>query len=137
MAMNVGGGRKGSIAEINVTPMADVMIVLLIIFMVMTPIFVNAPVQLPEARRAADQEGERLEVILNTNGLIRAGQESFASADAFGDYLAVRSAGGTGPTVLVLADRGVAYTEVARVLAACRKAGTREVALAARRQVGS
>jgi biopolymer transport protein ExbD len=137
MAMSVGRPRSGAIAEINVTPMADVMIVLLIIFMVMTPIFVNAPVQLPDARQAAEQKGERLEVVLNTNGLIRAGQETFSSAEAFGDYLAVRSAGGPGPTVLILADRGVAYTEVARVLAACRKAGTREVGLAARRQVGS
>jgi biopolymer transport protein ExbD len=38
MAMSVGGPRTGAIADINVTPMADVMIVLLIIFMVATPI---------------------------------------------------------------------------------------------------
>jgi biopolymer transport protein ExbD len=136
MSMSIGGGRKGSIAEINVTPMADVMIVLLIIFMVMTPIMV-APVHVPDAAQATEQRGERLEVVLSTNGLIRAGQETFSSAEAFSDYLAVRVAGGSAPTVLVLADRGVAYTEVARILAACRKAGTREVALAARRQVGS
>ncbi len=137
MAMSVGSGRKGAIAEINVTPMADVMIVLLIIFMVMTPIVVNPPVQLPEATQATDHKGERIEVVLGTNGLITAGKDTFGSPEAFGDYLAVRSAGGAGPTVLILADRGVAYTEVARVLAACRKAGTLEVALAARRPVGS
>ena len=136
MAMSVGGRRKGAIAEINVTPMADVMIVLLIIFMVMTPI-IGTPVRVPDAANATEQKGERLEVILGTNGLITAGKDTFGSPEAFGDYLAVRSAGGTGPTVLILADRGVAYTEVARVLAACRKAGTLEVALAARRQVGS
>ncbi len=135
MAMHVGGRRKGAIAEINVTPMADVMIVLLIIFMVMTPI-IGTPVQVPDAANAVDQQGERLEVTLGTNGRITAGKDSFGSPEAFGDYLAVRSAGGAGPTVLILADRGVAYTEVQRVLAACRKAGTREVALAARRQLG-
>ena len=137
MAMSVGGQRRGTIAEINVTPMADVMIVLLIIFMVMTPIVVNSQVELPEAARATEHKGERLEVTLQTNGLITAGKDSFGNAEAFGDYLAVRSAGGTGPTVLIQADRGVAYTEVAHLLAACRKAGTVEVALAARRQVGS
>jgi biopolymer transport protein ExbD len=136
MAMNVGRRQNGAIAEINVTPMADVMIVLLIIFMVMTPV-IGTPVRLPDAAHATEQKGERIEVVLGTNGFITAGKETFGSAEAFGDYLAVRSAGGTGPTVLIQADRGVAYTEVARVLAACRKAGTLEVALAARRQVGS
>ena len=37
MSMNVGGSKGGAIADINVTPMADIMIVLLIIFMVITP----------------------------------------------------------------------------------------------------
>ncbi len=136
MAMSVGGRRRGAIAEINVTPMADVMIVLLIIFMVMTPIMV-APVRLPDASQATEHRGERLEVVLETSGTIKASRETFGNAEAFGDYLAVRSAGGSGPTVLIQADRGVAYTEVARLLAACRKAGTVEVALAARRPVGS
>ena len=53
MAMTVGAGRKGAIAEINVTPMADVMIVLLIIFMVATPIIAGSPVRLPDAAHAA------------------------------------------------------------------------------------
>ena len=137
MAISVGAGRKGAIAEINVTPMADVMIVLLIIFMVMTPIVASTPVPLPEAANATAHRGERIEVVLGANGTIRVGTESFGSAEAFSDYLAVRSAGGAGPTILIEADRGVAYTEVARLLAACRRAGTLEVALAARKRVGS
>ncbi len=137
MAMSVGGQRKGAIAEINVTPMADVMIVLLIIFMVMTPIVAGHGVHLPDAAQAKEQRGERIEVTLTASGLITTGKESFATAEALGDYLAVRSAGGSGPTVLIQADRGVAYTEVARLLAACRKAGSTEVALAARKRVGS
>jgi len=94
-------------------------------------------VQLPEAARATEHEGERIEVLLESNGTVTVGQEVFGSAEAFGDYLAVRSAGGPGATVLIQADRGVAYNQVARLLAACRKAGTAEVALAARRPVGS
>jgi biopolymer transport protein TolR len=137
MAISVGARRKGAIAEINVTPMADVMIVLLIIFMVMTPIVAGHGVKLPDAAHASEQRGERIEVTLGPSGLITTGKETFGSAEAFGDYLALRSAGGTGPTVLIQADRGVSYTEVARLLAACRKAGTLEVALAARRQIGS
>jgi biopolymer transport protein ExbD len=135
MATSVGR-RKGAISEINVTPMADVMIVLLIIFMVMTPMFAT-PVRLPDASRATEQAGERIEAALGTGGTVTAGRDVFASPEAFGDFLAVRSAGGTGPTVLILADRGVPYDEVARLLSACRKAGTHEVALAARRPVGS
>ena len=50
MAMAVGGKRGGPMADINVTPMADIMIVLLIIFMVITPMLQKGvDVKLPQA----------------------------------------------------------------------------------------
>ena len=135
MSMNVGRPKGGVIAEINVTPMADVMIVLLIIFMVAAPVLVGAPVRLPEAARALEKKGERLEITLRSDGRITTESEVFASAEMLSDFLAARPTGGR--TVLVQADRGVAYAEVARVLAACRKAGAQEVALAAQKRIGS
>jgi biopolymer transport protein TolR len=137
MAMSVGSGRKGAIAEINVTPMADVMIVLLIIFMVATPILIQAPVQLPNARQAIEQEGETLEIVVRSNGLISAGEDVFPSIESLADFLALKTAVAAPPAVVIQADRAVAYSEVARVLSACRRAGAREVALAALKQVGS
>ncbi len=136
MSMSVGRPAKGAIAEINVTPMADVMIVLLIIFMVATPIIAGAPVRLPDARHASDRQGPRLEIVVRANGALSAGEDKFENAEALADFLTIKMAGGDRPVLLVQADRGVDYSEVARVLAACRRAGSPEVALAARARPG-
>jgi len=137
MAMSVGGPRPGAIAEINVTPMADVMIVLLIIFMVATPVIVGAPVRLPDATNAAAQPGERIEVVVRATGEVAAGGLAFSGADALAEWLSARRSSGSDSVVLVQADRGVAYGAVARVLSACRRAGVEQIALAAERRAGS
>ena len=137
MAMEVGRTPKGAIADINVTPMADVMIVLLIIFMVATPLIVRSPVPLPDASHAVDHPGDRLEIVVRSTGAIELGGVPFLDADAFSDYVAARSSTSASPiTVLVEADRDAVYEEVARVLSACRRAGVPEVALAAERRPG-
>ena len=76
MAMNLssGGGhrsrrshRRAPMAEINVTPLVDVMLVLLIIFMVTAPLLVTGvPVELPESRaNALDQKSEPVEIAID------------------------------------------------------------------------
>jgi biopolymer transport protein ExbD len=135
MAMSVGRPCRGAIAEINVTPMADVMIVLLIIFMVATPVIVGAPVRLPPALNAVDQRQERLEVVVRSSGQLTAGGLAFSGADTLAEWISARRASGADTSVLLQADRGVRYGEVARVLSACRRAGVAEVALAAERHV--
>ena len=137
MAMSVGRPPGGAIAEINVTPMADVMIVLLIIFMVATPVIVGAPVRLPSAAHPVEQKRERLEVVVKAAGEIVAGELTFADADSLAEWVSARRASGADAIVLVQADRGVAFTAVARVLAGCRKAGVDEIALAADRRPAS
>jgi biopolymer transport protein TolR len=137
MAMNVSGPRSGAIADINVTPMADVMIVLLIIFMVATPVLVGAPVRLPQAAHPVEEEGERLEVVVRVDGTVAAGGFAFSGADALSEWISARRSAGAGSVVLVQADRGVAYGDVARVLSACRRAGVEDIALAAERRAGS
>jgi biopolymer transport protein ExbD len=129
--MNMGRPCGGAIADINVTPMADVMIVLLIIFMVATPIIAGAPVPLPEARHPTEHEGERLEVVLRREGSLEIDGTPLASADLLAEYLGARAAAPDSLLLLVQADRDVAYAQVARVLAACRQARVGEVALAA------
>jgi biopolymer transport protein ExbD len=137
MAMSVGGRGTGAIAEINVTPMADVMIVLLIIFMVATPVIVGAPVRLPAAVNPVAQRGERIEVVVRASGEVVVGGLAFSSADALAEWISARRSSGAESIVLVQADRGVAYGAVARVLSACRRAGVAEIALAADRRAGS
>jgi biopolymer transport protein ExbD len=138
MAMSVGRKRQGAIAEINVTPMADVMIVLLIIFMVMTPIITRAPVPLPTAATAEPKGGARVEIVLSGSGEIRVGQRTLGGVEALREYIReelVGSIEGHGE-VLVQADRNASYGEVSRVLDACRRAGAESVSLAADRRIG-
>jgi biopolymer transport protein TolR len=134
MAMSLGRPRKGAIADINVTPMADVMIVLLIIFMVATPLIAKAPVHLPDARHPVDKKGERVEVLVRRDGAVLVAG-SVVPAGVVGDWIAAMPPTRRA-TVLVQADRDVAYADVARVLAACRMAGVAEVTLATQRKVG-
>jgi biopolymer transport protein ExbD len=121
----------GTIADINVTPMADVMIVLLIIFMVATPIIARAPVKLPEATHLTQHKKEKLEILLRRGGGIAVDGVPLASTELLTEYLNARTPSPESLLVLVQADRHASYAEVARVLAACRQARVSEVALAA------
>jgi biopolymer transport protein TolR len=134
MAMTLGRPRKGAIAEINVTPMADVMIVLLIIFMVATPLIARAPVRLPQAVHPAEHEGERIEVLVRSDGAVLVDGQAVPPASV-GEWIAALSPARRA-TVLVQADRQVPYSDVSHVLSACRAAGVTEVALAAQRRLG-
>jgi biopolymer transport protein ExbD len=138
MAMNVGARRGGVVAEINVTPMADVMIVLLIIFMVATPLLINSPVPLPRAREAADRKGDDVKIVVKAHGEISVGNATFGDAATLGVYMReqVVTAGDRRSVVLIQADREVSYHDVARVIEACRAAGAEEVGLAAERKIG-
>src|SRR6476659_1100208 len=77
MAMGIHGhrnarGRRAPMAEINVTPLVDVMLVLLIIFMVTAPLLVaGVPIDLPESRAGAlDQQAQPLPVAIDGTGAI-------------------------------------------------------------------
>jgi biopolymer transport protein ExbD len=81
-ARSGGRGRRvsSSLAEINVVPMVDVMLVLLIIFMVTAPMIQRGiDVNLPQSRRATSIDGERLFVTVpstfKTDGMVYLGQE--------------------------------------------------------------
>jgi biopolymer transport protein TolR len=134
MAPSQTSRNRSVIADINVTPMADVMIVLLIIFMVATPVLVSAPVRLPSAMHASERKGQRLEVVVRSTGEITAGGFAFKDSESLGEWISARRAGGLEQLVLLQADRGVAYAAVAPVLAACRHAGVQEIGLAAERR---
>jgi biopolymer transport protein ExbD len=132
MAMSVGRPRKGAIAEINVTPMADVMIVLLIIFMVTAPILARPPVRLPGATHASEHDPERLEIVVRSTGELAVAGTPIVGTEDLTDYVAARASLSREPLlVMVEADGDVEYTAVGRVLAACRRAGVERVALAA------
>jgi biopolymer transport protein TolR len=135
MAMRLGA-RRTLVSDINVTPMADIMIVLLIIFMVAVSKFTTPPVALPEARHARDAEKEAIRLVVTAGGT-QIGKDAPMDAETLSTYLAARvQTSPTSITVLVQADRDLDYGPVARVLQACRAAGIEEIGLATRPRPG-
>jgi len=125
--------RRAPMAEINVTPMVDVMLVLLIIFMVTAPLLVaGVPVNLPDARsKALDQDAKPVQLSLDATGKIFLNDVEVPMA-ALPDELtriAVRATGGQGPQVFLRADRALDYGRVMRVMGELSRAGLTRVAL--------
>ena len=118
-----GRGRR-PLAEINVTPMVDVMLVLLIIFMVSAPLLtVGVPIDLPKTEAGAmKDQSEPLTVSIRADGVIFLGETQIAFE---GLSQALRALGGAGVErpVYVRADGKAAYETVAQVMAAISTSG--------------
>ena len=130
MAMGAGGGgasggrgrrraRKRPLSEINVTPLVDVMLVLLIIFMISAPLLtVGVPVELPKTEASAVETTEEpVTVSIDQNGAIFIGD-----GEVMWDNLAIRVAEEGGDkardkAVFIRADGRAPYQAVARVMA--------------------
>jgi biopolymer transport protein ExbD len=128
MALSVGRPRGGAIAEINVTPMADVMIVLLIIFMVAAPLIVSSPVPLPAAAHPTEHKGETLRLVLRADGAVVVDGAPLADAVSLRAYLAARASATRSLQILIQADRNATYRELSPVLAAARQSGAIDLA---------
>ena len=137
MAMGpmLGGNRRGRrspMAEINVTPMVDVMLVLLIIFMVTAPLLVaGVPVDLPDSKAGAlDQEVKPVQISIDPSGAIFV-DDAAVSEEALPQVLAQIAGSGEegGPRIFLRADRGLDYGRVMRVMGELNAAGLRKVAL--------
>jgi biopolymer transport protein TolR len=119
-------------AEINVTPMVDVMLVLLIIFMVTAPLLVaGVPVDLPDSNAGAlDQQKQPLEISIDRDGAVFVGDERVEEAELPNIFAAKRGvAGGEGPPVFLRADRDLGYGKVMRVMGELNRAGLNKVSL--------
>jgi len=125
--------RRSPMAEINVTPMVDVMLVLLIIFMVTAPLLVaGVPVDLPDSKAGAlDQESKPVQISLEADGSLHVDDRAVAPAD-LGPRLAAIAAGSRepgGPRIFLRADRSLDYGRVMAVMGEINAAGLRKVAL--------
>ena len=121
-------------AEINVTPLVDVMLVLLIIFMVTAPLLTaGVPVNLPDSRaKALDQEAKPTEISLDEGGRTFVNKDEVAddALPARLEALAARpDADGQPPQVFLRADRALPYERVMRVMGELNRAGLNRVAL--------
>ena len=141
MAMNLssGGsrrgrrrGKRGAMAEINVTPLVDVMLVLLIIFMVTAPLLTaGVPIELPDSRaNALPSEPKQVTISMTADG-----KTFLDAADVAPGELADRLAGlvppgGEKPPLVTLrADRALPYGEVMQVMGELNHAGFNTISL--------
>ena len=117
-------------AEINVTPMVDVMLVLLVIFMITAPLLtVGVPVDLPKTKAEAIQDPtEPLVVSVNKEGKIFL-QESELTADQLGPRVAAISHNNPDVKIFIRGDQAVNYGAIAQVLGQLVSAGFRHLAL--------
>jgi biopolymer transport protein TolR len=121
-------GGDSAIAELNITPMIDVMLALLIIFMVVTPVLTEYAATLPAARHPVPQTlDDAVTLGIDRNGTFFVGTDTIPAA-GLTERLARIYAARPGDHLLYLrADRGVPYRLVLDVVDAARAAGVRTV----------
>jgi biopolymer transport protein TolR len=124
------GRRSAMMAEINVTPFVDVMLVLLIVFMVAAPLLtVGVPIDLPESQaKSMDQDKDPLMVSVNDKGQVFL-QNTEITVEELVPKLKAIGKGGTDERIYVRGDRKVDYGTVMRVMGRLSAAGYRRVAL--------
>jgi len=148
MAVNAGtpviGRRKHHrrqvMSEINVTPMVDVMLVLLIIFMVSAPLLtVGVPIDLPQSQaKSLDQDKEPLTVSVNEQGKVFLQNSEIDAGELLPKLQAVAQArGGTEARIYVRGDRNVNYGTMMKVMGQLSAAGFHRVALVTEFEQGS
>jgi len=140
MSMQVGGKKGGPMADINVTPMADIMIVLLIIFMVITPLLQRGvDVRLPQAGNTKERKDEPKSIVV----AVKKDTTTYLGAQKLDDQNQLQGLVKErlqdlpeGSRMIYLkADDQLPYSEVMKVMDLCREAGVEEVALIAERKV--
>jgi biopolymer transport protein TolR len=142
MGMSAGGGRDSGghgarrrrrthvMSEINMTPMVDVMLVLLIIFMVSAPLLtVGVPIDLPQtSANPLNEEKEPLTITVNLKGEVFL-QETQIEVDEIAPRLIAITNSGYEERIYVRGDRNVNYGQVMKVMGTLSSAGFRRVAL--------
>jgi biopolymer transport protein ExbD len=139
MSMQVGGSKGGAMADINVTPMADIMIVLLIIFMVITPMLSKGvDVKLPQAANTKERKDEPKTIIVGvkTDGTVFLNNVKVENADQeLTRQVKERLDEVQDKMIYLKGDEGASYSEIMRVMDLVRAAGVEEIALIAEPRV--
>ncbi|MBA4305533.1 MAG: protein TolR [Sphingopyxis sp.] len=127
------GGRRAPMAEINVTPLVDVMLVLLIIFMVTAPLLVTGvPVELPESRaNALDQKDEPIEIAIDKNGVTFIDGTEVGQADLPErlEEIAAAQDANAPRQIMLRGDTAISYGQMMRVMGELNRAGLNSVSL--------
>jgi biopolymer transport protein TolR len=133
-----GGGTSGPITRINVTPIIDVALVLVIILLVTAPMMSNSdlPVNLPAAATRGAEDERNVSITLGADGRT-AVDDQVVDGAVLRDAVAAKLArpGDAGMLVVVRADAAAPYARVKGALDAARAAGARRLAIATRQRV--
>jgi biopolymer transport protein ExbD len=128
MAMNVGpsdGEEDALNSTINTTPLVDVMLVLLIIFLITIPVVTHTvPLVLPkETNQARQTKPENINISINREGDIFWNQQQVPDLESLVAKLKVESVKTPQPEVQIRGDENVRYEFVGKVIFACERAG--------------
>lgn len=131
MAFSSGGGKKAPMADINVTPLVDVMLVLLVIFMITAPLMLNGiALDLPKTREANPINLNTSQVVLS----VSKSEELFVGKDKVLENelipeLKSRFTETKSDTLFLRADFGLAYGKVAKLMSFLKREGITKIAL--------
>jgi len=131
MAMNVGASSEEDevVSTINTTPLVDVMLVLLIIFLITVPVVRNSiPVQLPKERNEVrETKPENITISVDAGGRIYWNDLRMQSTAALIDRLKKIAVLTPQPEVQIRGDGGASYEGVGKIIYACQRAGIAKV----------
>jgi biopolymer transport protein TolR len=123
-----GVGRGSVTSDINVTPMVDVMLVLLIIFMVITPVLASYEAALPEAQNVVPEPDDDVITLgIDARGVFHLGGHAVAPAQLAGTLRGIYAARPGDHLLFLRADRSVGYDIVLGAIDAARAAGVRTI----------
>ena len=129
---------RKQLAQINVVPMIDVMLVLLVIFMVTAPFINPAQVELPSVGKTSQTPAQPLEVIIKESGeyVLKnravSGDERVVTKSALADEIAALHSALPDQPVVIAADKNVRYEEVMSTMALLQKLQITRIGLLAR-----
>ena len=131
MGMNMGSGKKGPVSDINVTPLVDVMLVLLVIFMVTAPmLFSGINLKLPKTQKV-NNVGLRPELVIlsiTESEQFYLGKNPITQKDLVPSILKQFKSSNT-DVIYLRADYNLRYEKVAKLMATLKKAGISNIAL--------
>lgn len=131
MGMNMGSGKKGPVSDINVTPLVDVMLVLLVIFMVTAPmLFSGINLKLPKTQKV-NNVGLRPELVIlsiTESEQFYLGKNPITQNDLVPSIMKQFKISNT-DTIYLRADYNLRYEKVAKLMAILKRAGISNIAL--------
>jgi biopolymer transport protein TolR len=134
-----GLGKSTVSSDINVTPMADIMLVLLIIFMITTPLLQSGiTVNLPKAKNPLEageaDSNDAIVVAITREGKLYLAKSQITESELY-EFIARRFSGGEiNRQIFLKADQAVSYGRVVQIVNGCRQSGVERIGLMAERE---